>query len=170
MKHSLLEKEKIRKQIYLYLKKGYPREKILSILNLNKDMYYVIKMSDEDRIKRLEYQRKAREKSKIQPYFYLKQNIKQFQKKSKITDNFSLQDVLNKFGPSPKCALSGEEIDYNNTKTYNLDHIIPFSRGGTGNLDNLQLVTPRINLMKSNLSNEEFINLCKKIVENTKIT
>jgi 5-methylcytosine-specific restriction endonuclease McrA len=77
---------------------------------------------------------------------------------------FTVQDVINKFGEHPKCALTGDEIDIYQPRTYEFDHIIPVTRGGTNNIDNLQLCTKKANQAKRNMTDEEFINLCKKIV------
>jgi 5-methylcytosine-specific restriction endonuclease McrA len=79
--------------------------------------------------------------------------------------NFRGDDVIKKFGSNPKCALSGREISWEKSSSYVLDHIIPVQRGGDNSLDNLQLLNPQINMAKSNLTDEEFISLCKEVLE-----
>lgn len=46
-----------------------------------------------------------------------------------------------------------------------IDHIIPVSRGGTHDLSNLRWVCARVNLAKRDLLDEEFLELCRSVVE-----
>lgn len=82
-----------------------------------------------------------------------------------IEMSFRSKDVIEKFGQSPKCALSGRDIDWEDSYSYTLDHIIPATRGGDNSINNLQLLHPQVNLAKSNLTDEEFIALCKEVLE-----
>jgi 5-methylcytosine-specific restriction endonuclease McrA len=52
-----------------------------------------------------------------------------------------------------KCACCGEPL----AGAYHLDHKIPISRGGTNEEHNLQLLLPKCNLEKYNLTFEEFL-------------
>ena len=79
---------------------------------------------------------------------------------------FTVDDVLNKFGETPKCYLTGQDIDISQPRTYQFDHIIPRSRGGTNNLDNLAICTSQANQSKRDMTPDEFFNLCKIILEN----
>lgn len=79
--------------------------------------------------------------------------------------NFSSKDVLKKIGTSPKCYLSGREIDLSKPKTYSFDHITPASKGGKNTLENLGLTDFTINKMKHDLTIEEFLSTCKEILE-----
>lgn len=79
---------------------------------------------------------------------------------------FTLEDVLNKIGPNPKCALSGVDIDINKPSTYQFDHIVPRNRGGNNSLENLQITTKIVNQAKRDMTQDEFINLCRLVVEN----
>lgn len=81
--------------------------------------------------------------------------------------NFSVEDVLNKIGENPKCYLTGVEIDIFDTKSYEFDHIIPISRGGTNDLSNLGICSAKANRAKGNMTPDEFINLCRLVVSNT---
>lgn len=52
------------------------------------------------------------------------------------------------------CVCCGQSL-----KTgYHLDHIIPISRGGTNTEDNVQLLLPKCNLEKYNLTYQEFLD------------
>lgn len=77
--------------------------------------------------------------------------------------NFSVQDVIDKFGESPVCYLTGEPIDISKRSTYHFDHLIPKSRGGTNTLDNLGICTKQANMAKGNMTVEEFREFCRKV-------
>lgn len=68
-----------------------------------------------------------------------------------------------KFGRVPRCAYTGIAINLNSSGSYSLDHIVPRSRGGEDTFDNMQVTTLIVNQMKTFLTNEEFISLCKLI-------
>jgi 5-methylcytosine-specific restriction endonuclease McrA len=87
-------------------------------------------------------------------------------KKTDIT----IQDLINKFGENPKCYLTGDDIDINDVKSYHFDHVIPKSRGGDNSLDNIQIATKIANLSKSGMTPDEFIFLCKKVLEHNGYT
>lgn len=53
----------------------------------------------------------------------------------------------------------------NDNDDYDLDHIIPVSRGGSNELSNLGVSIPVANKSKSNLTLEEYLELCKKVLE-----
>ena len=48
---------------------------------------------------------------------------------------------------------------------YNLDHIIPSSRGGDNSLNNLGITHKIVNYMKGSLTPEELIKWCVKILK-----
>lgn len=84
---------------------------------------------------------------------------------SETTMEFDHHDVLKKIGDNPICYLTGRPIDLNDPKTFHLDHIIPVSRSGNNSIDNLALACKEANIAKSNLLNEEFIELCLDVVK-----
>lgn len=59
------------------------------------------------------------------------------------------------------CALTGDTLTPENAS---LDHVMPISRGGTHTIDNAQMVIHEVNRMKGSLTNDELIELCRKIV------
>ncbi len=46
---------------------------------------------------------------------------------------------------------------------FEIDHILPKSRGGSSELDNLQLLCPACNKSKHNMTTEEYVNHCKVV-------
>ena len=60
-----------------------------------------------------------------------------------------------------RCALTGQKLD----RSAQLDHKNPRSKGGNDRIENLQWLTQTANLAKRDLTNDEFIGLCKLIVQ-----
>ncbi len=81
---------------------------------------------------------------------------------------YTFEDVMNKIGPNPVCYLTGQPIDLTKPSTYQLDHILPVSRGGDNSLDNMGLCTKEANIAKSNLTVDEFKLLCQQVINNLK--
>lgn len=78
---------------------------------------------------------------------------------------FTVEEVKVKLGENPVCYLTGEEIDINKPRTYNFDHIIPTSRGGDNSLENLGICTKKANAAKSDMTHDEFVHFCKRVLE-----
>lgn len=66
--------------------------------------------------------------------------------------------------PNVECYLTGTPINME-VDDYDLDHIIPVSRGGSNELSNLGVSIPVANKSKSNLTLEEYLELCKKVLK-----
>ena len=66
---------------------------------------------------------------------------------------------------SGRCALTGRDLDI---RTAELDHIVPRSKNGTHDLENLRLVVPEANMAKGSLTDAELLCLCKDILEAAK--
>ena len=96
---------------------------------------------------------------------HIYEKIYHFNDKVMKDTKFTKQDLLNKIGDDPTCAITGVPIDLSKPETYSLDHIMPRSRGGENSLDNCQIVTRQVNMAKSDLTTEEFVLLCKQVVE-----
>ena len=78
--------------------------------------------------------------------------------------SFSYKDILKKFGEETTCYLTGEKINLLSSEDYNLDHIIPRSRGGYNELDNLGITLGIVNQMKHALLVPELLYWCEKIL------
>lgn len=76
---------------------------------------------------------------------------------------FTLKELKEKIGDNPKCYLTGRSIDLNDSSDYQLDHIIPTSRGGDNSLENCGIACSEANQCKRDLTDQEFIKLCKEI-------
>lgn len=64
------------------------------------------------------------------------------------------------------CYLTGRPIDINDFSTYEFDHIVPRALGGDFSFENLGVARPEANRAKSDLTVEQFIELCKDVLVN----
>lgn len=62
-----------------------------------------------------------------------------------------------------RCTLSGRRLG----RDAHLDHILPKSLGGVGDIANLRWLDPLVNLARRNLSDDEFITLCAEIYQHS---
>lgn len=87
-------------------------------------------------------------------------------KASKFQKNaaFNYKDVHAKYGDHFQCALTGRPLSWNNPQEYEYDHIVPVARGGSPSIDNLQIVCTDANRAKNDLTEDEFLDLCKEVV------
>ena len=60
------------------------------------------------------------------------------------------------------CALTGRELT---PDTASLDHIIPVRCGGEHVIENTQVLHKDVNRAKTTMTNDEFVQLCREIVE-----
>lgn len=85
--------------------------------------------------------------------------------------SITIEDVWNKYiEQNRKCAISGIEINFVNDRylcnqgTASIDRID--SKIKEYRPDNIQIVHKKVNLMKRDMSDEEFVTWCKLITEN----
>lgn len=91
--------------------------------------------------------------------------IANFQKDVPKSCRWGYSAFYEKFSKDPKCYLTGSPINLNDVESWSLDHIVPKSKGGTSKLSNCGITLLQINLCKHSLTQEEFIELCKKVTE-----
>ena len=61
------------------------------------------------------------------------------------------------------CEICGKPLS---RFSYSIDHIIPLSRGGTNNIDNLRAVHPTCNKLKGNFTDVEMKKVVTNVYEN----
>ncbi len=83
---------------------------------------------------------------------------------SKNISRFDYDSAYKKLHDSPVCYLTGRPIDLTNTRSYELDHIIPRSKGGTCDLNNMGLACRDANRAKADMLSEEFLQLCTEVL------
>jgi 5-methylcytosine-specific restriction endonuclease McrA len=115
------------------------------------------------------HNRKPRTQRKLKPttsYTHRQMSKAISAKASKFQKNaaFNYKDVHAKYGDHFQCALTGRPLSWNKPQEYEYDHILPVARGGTSCLDNLQIVCTDANRAKNDLTEEEFLDLCKEVV------
>lgn len=147
---------------------GKTYNEIVEILGCSKSLvsYYCGKDQKQKNLVR-------QKKSRSNKYTCLYRKLIYFQKrddKNRNYDkskpiNFSFKEFKDKYPINSKCYLSGEEVNLTDSKNWELDHIIPKSKGGNNSLENLGILHKVVNQMKGGLLNEEFIEWCKKILE-----
>lgn len=91
-------------------------------------------------------------------------SYKRHEIKRKNNISWKSKDLLAKIGDNPVCYLTGDSIDLNNGYSYHLDHVVSRYDGGTDELENINIATREANLAKSNLSLDDFLKLCKKVL------
>lgn len=60
-----------------------------------------------------------------------------------------------------RCALTGVILE---PETASADHIQPVSDGGRNEIDNIQILHHKVNAAKGTMTNDEFIQMCKNVV------
>lgn len=81
-----------------------------------------------------------------------------------VKSQYSCADVVKKISAKPVCYLTGKKIDINDAKAYSLDHRIPVSKGGTNELENLEICSTSANKAKADLTLDEFYKLCEDVL------
>lgn len=81
-------------------------------------------------------------------------------------EDFNYETLLKLLGDNPKCYLTGEPINLKDASSYAFDHKIPASKNGDNSLENLGLCTRLANRVKTDLTPNELIDFCIKVLEN----
>lgn len=82
------------------------------------------------------------------------------------TTSFKWQDVFRKIEENPFCYLTGDKLNLSDPKAFSFDHILPVSKGGSNDFENLGVCTMMANQSKHSMTVDEYIELCKKVLIN----
>ena len=97
--------------------------------------------------------------------FRLRTSPNKNNKQEVVEQNYSYLEAIEHLGGlKTKCYLTGKDINLE-TDEYCLDHIIPVAKGGSNELDNMGITIPKANASKSDLQLEEYLDLCKMVLE-----
>ena len=78
---------------------------------------------------------------------------------------FKSEDIIEKFGQHTQCYLTGKPIDLLGENVFHFDHKQPLRQGGDNSIDNLGITTKEANMAKADLTQEQFLALCKEVLE-----
>lgn len=167
--------------------KGYSYRDIVTELGCSRSIvpYYcnnttkkkILERKQNDRTKQHPFKRK------IENFISSKRSIKQLKNIIPYKDNrliydkiitfnkrgdkigmITLEEVQAKFGDNTTCYLTGDKIDVTKPRSYHFDHKVPVSKSGDNSIDNLGICTKEANMAKSDLTEDEFVALCKKVL------
>jgi CRISPR/Cas system Type II protein with McrA/HNH and RuvC-like nuclease domain len=153
-------------QIIELKEKGYSYQMIQKELKCSKSTisYHLGSGQKEKTLARLKKQRE------LSPWLHKTEKFIKEYEGEKITYNrrgdFNSKKLTEYLSKIDKCYLSGRPIDIKNYSTYEFDHIYPRILGGDSSFDNLGVARPEANRAKSDMTVEEFIELCKDVLEN----
>lgn len=172
----------MKEQILKLRKQGKTYKEIVEIVGCSKSTvsYHCGEGQKEKNLIRTRKHRKNKLIRKVEnfkksrkPLKYFQERVRKFNKveinsgrtiNKNIEANFNYKDVIKKFGLTTVCYLTGKQITLSEDD-YELDHIIPISRGGSNNLSNLGILSVEANQSKGGLLNKEFIELCIKVLK-----
>lgn len=99
---------------------------------------------------------------------FLRTSVREFKRgRATLSTNSSMsyEDAFKKLINNPYCYLTGRNINLEDSKSYQLDHIIPRSKSGNNELNNLGLACRDANQSKTDLTVNEYLVLCKEVLE-----
>jgi hypothetical protein len=130
-------------------------------------VYYHLSDDYRDKVKAL--LKKHRLKEEVLYKKRLRQKYENFfniGRKGNMKPTFTFEDFLTKLMADPKCYLTGRDLNISDTSSFSPDHIVSIAKGGTSDLSNLGFVCREANMAKSDLSLDDFIQLCKEVTRN----
>lgn len=100
-------------------------------------------------------------------YYKLDGKIQSFNSKGKnlYGIEYTIEDVIAKFGLHPKCYLSGIEFNLLEPDGYHFDHVFPKSMGGSNSLENMEVMSGDLNLFKLDMSISYLLYRMKVVLE-----
>lgn len=87
-----------------------------------------------------------------------------YKRNKRMPSLYTSKQLKEKFVDNPVCYLTGKRIDLLEPKSYEFDHIIPKSMGGTNSIENCGLTCRNANRAKADMPLDEFILLCCQIL------
>ena len=87
-----------------------------------------------------------------------------------MKEKFGVAEFFELFGECTECYLTGRPIDIKDHTSYTFDHKTPTTRNGDNTLENLGICCPEANGAKGAHLVEEFITLCKDVLEHNGYT
>lgn len=169
------------KRIIELREKGYSYRKISNELNcsLNAVQYHLVEKTRlKNREKSKLYKNRKKNNIKVEKKHYkeskeLLQSLhaRRYGFLGKVKENekrFSFYEFRDYLIKNNFCYLTGEIINIEEKDSYEIDHIIPKSKNGERTLNNLGLLSKKINQAKKDMDLFEFIDLCNKVSKFTK--
>jgi len=158
-----------REKILILSEEGKSYNEIIKILGCSKStVCYHLGEGQREKIKqhsKKTYSKKSGLSKKLKSFAYKYGKVRHtLQRKNKKDSLLKVSDVMKSLGEHPKCYLTGDSINLEDISSYSLDHKLPISKGGESTLENLGLTTRDANKCKSDLTETEFIALCKKVL------
>lgn len=131
--------------------------------NQKEKAYERVKLKRQDKlVEKIDRYRNRNNDLKFRDFQRRDGSIKLLNKQEK---NFTIKEGKEKIGSDPICYLTGQPIDITNPKDYHLDHIVPVNKGGKNTLTNMGILKSEINMMKGDLTIDELLTNCVKILE-----
>lgn len=84
--------------------------------------------------------------------------------RNRAKSTFSPSELLSVIQQNPVCYLTNIPINLLEPRTWQLDHKIPISKGGDNSFKNCGLCSRSANMAKSDMTPEEFLIMCRKVV------
>ena len=88
-------------------------------------------------------------------------------KQGNFSKSWTGKDALKHIGGKDNayCYLTGEKLNLDRSDEYHFDHILPPRKDGTNDLFNLGVATRNANMSKNDMTVEEYLELCAKVLE-----
>jgi len=165
----------LREQILSY-KKEHPNEgfkKVAHAVGCTKNAvkYHLSPGAKERNVARvMVYRRQNPLWKKVQNFRQLHEKKKNFDRvepsrRVRASSQFTTTALISKIMASKVCYLTGEAIDIDDLNSFEFDHKVPVSKGGSNDLDNFGLCIRAVNRAKNDMTPEEFLQLCLKVVK-----
>lgn len=159
---NIASNSKYKEDIEVLRSEGRTYNEISALLGCSKSTisYYIgVGQKYKNKMRKLRFREKYNmNPNYIKAYYRLRKTLE----KNKISlskDEFEIRYPL-----ESKCYLTGDIIDLN-LDIWEFDHVIPRSKGGENTLENLKVVKKSVNRIKHDLSVNELIDCCKKILK-----